>query len=412
MASAATRKLTVLALAALSAGACDGDPAPAHVTVRDSAGVAIWENDAALWREGEAWTVSATPSLSLGAMEGAGPDVFGQIVDLASVGDGAIAVADAQAGEVRVFSRTGAHLATLGRAGQGPGEFVSLMSVQGLGGDTLAVYDSGLGRLTRFVLSGAVVRERDLGPLEVNGELAFVERVRILSGGGLATRESRDFSGDGERDGVFRDTVHFVIVPPGESRPVLVDALPGVWTLWITFQGQRLFRFQPFTPYPQLAARGDTMYLMSGEHFEIRKATASGLVGIIRRGMAPPPVTQEDRDRFIEAAMAPMPEEQWREARLLLGSMSFPQRLPAYRKLLVDPDGNVWAERYMSPGFPSGPEWDVFTGAGQYLGAVRNPEGLDWFEVGRDYVLGVWEDEFDVPHVRIHALLRIPVPSS
>jgi hypothetical protein len=35
---------------------------------------------------------------------------------------------------------------------------------------------------------------------------------------------------------------------------------------------------------------------------------------------------------------------------------------------------------------------------------VENPVGLKIFEVGRDHVLGIWADEFDVQYVRSYRL--------
>jgi hypothetical protein len=37
---------------------------------------------------------------------------------------------------------------------------------------------------------------------------------------------------------------------------------------------------------------------------------------------------------------------------------------------------------------------------------VELPAGLRVLEIGGDYVLGVWNDELDVQHVRLHRLDR------
>lgn len=388
-------------LAAMATAACGSDGVHLGVTVRDSAGVRIWENGDKAWPDGEAWSLSSTPSITLGAVEGGGPLAFGRIADVATVGADRIAVVDALANEVRVFTRAGIHQGTIGRSGRGPGEFLSASSVQVLG-DTLAVFDRGLRRLSRFRLTGELLDERALGQLEYDGQLAFIDQAALLPGGSIATREVRDFSGEG--DGVTRDTTHFLIAAPEHDEAVVVDSFPGVWTLRTTYRGRQLFRFQPLTPYPHFAVRADTLYLSSGEHFEFRRATRGGLAGIVRRRIADPSLAATDRTRFIDVTLERVPEEDQAEVRQLLQGMEFPERLPAYRKILVDPDGNVWVERYTSPGFLPGPEWDVFTAGGEYLGAVANRDGLDWFEVGRDYVLGVWTDAMDVQHVRLYQL--------
>jgi hypothetical protein len=37
---------------------------------------------------------------------------------------------------------------------------------------------------------------------------------------------------------------------------------------------------------------------------------------------------------------------------------------------------------------------------------VETPPALRVLEIGRDYVLGVWQDDLDVEHVRMHRLDR------
>ena len=83
-----------------------------------------------------------------------------------------------------------------------------------------------------------------------------------------------------------------------------------------------------------------------------------------------------------------------------------PTKLPTYASLRVDPEGNVWAGRFESPGTMHAQEWDVFSHDGGYLGVVIMPEGLNVFEIGLDYVLGKWLDDSDVEFVRRYRLIR------
>jgi len=85
--------------------------------------------------------------------------------------------------------------------------------------------------------------------------------------------------------------------------------------------------------------------------------------------------------------------------------MPQPDVLPHYSALEADPDGNLWVRHYHSASLPSF-EWTVFDSTGHMLGDVTFPEGLDVYEIGRDYVLGRWQDEADVEYVRLHRLSR------
>lgn len=75
------------------------------------------------------------------------------------------------------------------------------------------------------------------------------------------------------------------------------------------------------------------------------------------------------------------------------------------REILVNTDENLWVETYPIPG-DTLPAWTVFDPNGVMLGDVRVPNGLRIFEFGSDYVLGVWQNGLDVPHVRMYELIK------
>lgn len=49
--------------------------------------------------------------------------------------------------------------------------------------------------------------------------------------------------------------------------------------------------------------------------------------------------------------------------------------------------------------------WLVFGPDGEGLGGVDIPPDLEVWQIGRDFVLGVWRDELEVEFVRRHALI-------
>ena len=111
-----------LPLAALTAFAmaCRVGDAPADVpaafTVEDSAGIEIVESSAPAW-EGDGWTIADEPRLSIGRTSGDERYLFGHIAGSIALPDGRIAVLDAQAVQVRVYSPQGVHLADWGGKG-------------------------------------------------------------------------------------------------------------------------------------------------------------------------------------------------------------------------------------------------------------------------------------------------------
>ena len=50
--------------------------------------------------------------------------------------------------------------------------------------------------------------------------------------------------------------------------------------------------------------------------------------------------------------------------------------------------------------------WTVFDAEGRIQGLVETPPGLEVFEIGEEYVLGVVEDDLGVEYVQLWALDR------
>ena len=119
---------------------------------------------------------------------------------------------------------------------------------------------------------------------------------------------------------------------------------------------------------------------------------------LIRWAAPERPVSDQDKRRFREAnSDAPRYVEPTAWARYLR-EVPFPERIPVYRHLILDAERNLWAERYRTP-WEEQPSWYVFDEQGVWLGEVATPPGLHVFEIGSDYVLGRYRDEFDVQSV-------------
>jgi hypothetical protein len=85
----------------------------------------------------------------------------------------------------------------------------------------------------------------------------------------------------------------------------------------------------------------------------------------------------------------------------------------------VSTDGHIWVEdpytlAEHTPAIwdgavpPGRRPWSVFDPTGRWLGTVEMPEGLRVTQIGPDYVVGVWQDSWDVSYVRVY---RIQKPS-
>ena len=92
--------------------------------------------------------------LRIGAMDGPGPDTFGDARGIEVDGEGRIYVLDAQSQEIRVFGRDGAHLRTVGHQGAGPGEFRRANGLALGPDDVIYVYDQANQRLSALLHGG------------------------------------------------------------------------------------------------------------------------------------------------------------------------------------------------------------------------------------------------------------------
>jgi hypothetical protein len=85
--------------------------------------------------------------------------------------------------------------------------------------------------------------------------------------------------------------------------------------------------------------------------------------------------------------------------------MSAPAERPVHQGLLVDAEGNVWAERFT---YPTGEQkmWTVYDSTGVVLGSAATPADFSIWQIGSRFVLGITTDEFGVETVLRYELLK------
>lgn len=91
--------------------------------------------------------------------------------------------------------------------------------------------------------------------------------------------------------------------------------------------------------------------------------------------------------------------------------MRIADEFPALAAAHVGPNGRVWVQRVaipseaeedeapLDPMNPGSPDWDVFEGAGRWLGTVRLPERFTMMAIRDDALYGVVRDALDVQRV-------------
>ena len=398
---------------------------------RDSAGVAI-----ASHRERTeprvAFTLSPLPVMAIGGVSGDANYEFGQNVPAAArFADGRIVVADPNpAPAVRIYSREGRYVRTLGRRGTGAGEYNNPTNVFILRGDTIAVVDNGRAdAILLFTSDGKFQR------LERTRTSGFVS---MLASGEWLTRSGGGPTGDSIR--IFRrprgDSILAAAPAPPTPRPgdttggrgagrrgiptpetgLLITTLPGRARISMSDSGvgaaqaapggrgaQPAGSPSPFVLAPIVAGLPDGFVYGDPARYEIREYAASGALRRIIRRRVDLRLDSAEIARYKAAQLAGREGDALREAERRLASMTFPRTEPAFERILVDGARRLWVKDF-EPVPDSPGQWTVFDPTGAMLGTVSTPPKFRVFEVGSDYVLGRWRDAEGVAYIHLFEL--------
>jgi len=386
----------------VGAVALSGQQAP--WTVADSAGILIVTNHRFAGEEEPGWTVE-DPILRIGEVEGEPAYLFGDVADVLWHPNGCVFVADEQAQEVRVFTREGAHVRTVGKRGDGPGEFRDL-SYMSLGpGDSVVVWDGRLSRITMLTAEGAVARTATVR-WELYNSLHGLHRVADDLYAMTSSLTSFD----------IEETPGLLVRP---EKPIYLINSRGEISQLGTFptfeveshleDGTFTWGSAPFGRSISVAAGAGNVYVGTQEQLEYRVYTPERrLVRIVRGPPQDLRVGDELKARyweFHENRILETPRQR-REFADEVANTRFPASRAAFTRLLVDAELNVWLKEGASGEDLRPRSWFVFSPEGVLLGRVAMPERFVAIEIGSDYVLGVWRDELRVPYVEIRRLVK------
>jgi hypothetical protein len=384
----------------LLSGCAEEGRSPAAVRA-DSMGVTIVTNvlaDARL----ETWRVDSRPRLSLGSADGDASRQFQDIVAALRLSDGSIVVADQGSNELRYFDADGVPKARAGGVGGGPGEFRVLLNVHRLAGDTLIANDLFLPRLTRFTGDGKLVETIEFGAavprlmslLGVTSDGEFIFRP-----GGSPTRAQ------GYR-GSVRDSTFIIRV---SSDLETVDTIGAELGTEFFFSGSGGFAPRIAGRDLSIAVAGNVVYWGDQESFDIGAYTPDGEPLLrIRFPEMDLRLSQADARDIREKLLVDVPgtaEAAAQEYESYLSENPLPEIKPAFGRIIADRSGNLWVSAYRVNDDDS-EHWRVFLADGTLIAEVEMPTRFRVLEIGDDYVLGRWRDDYGVEYVREHALTR------
>jgi hypothetical protein len=420
-----TNRILVGTLAVLTT-ACGGGDAPGtgEASVRDSAGIQIVENTGPAHAEGQGWLLSAEPTLQVGGDETNPVYDLGQVTGATRLRDGSVAVANASTSEVRFYNPDGSHRTTSGRSGAGPGEFQMIVGMWRTPADSLVVLDMAIQRLSVLSPEGQYSHSFSLGGMGgamvpgADGSISMAIPAGMLDDGSLIGMANSFRIGD-TRDGTFRDPMPLVRYGPDGAIRDTVAVVPGqemeMMTMSFGAQSMSVPTAVSLGKQTIAVARGDHLYLAVNDSWEIEARGPDGNLRRLIRMMTPVRPLSADliarhRVEQLELVnnqpmMSQAPQELRDQVTERINSAPYPATLPFVALLLVDDDGHLWAQEVGVPG-DLRQKWGVFDRDGRLQAWIRMPERFRPTSIGSDWVVGIWQDEDDVEHVRVYGLTR------
>jgi hypothetical protein len=408
-----------LAISALLLGACSertGNDSAEHIARRDSAGVAIVETSVSLADANLPWTLDTVPELSIGAVGGNDPNYqLTSVVGLMRLPNGSIVVADNGSVKLRFYSAEGKFVKESGGIGEGPGETGTFSEVRGCGEDLIVVRD----RSRRNHWWNASGNYR--GPAKIS----LPVETRFASSGNpplyWACSANGDMLmtswGDETKEPSARD------LKPGSAQAyktwskiwLLDSAAKVVLELPDTIIAERIVHMSATGgggsgPHPlgraiAFALDNEQLYVSFGDRAEVSVFSRDGrLLRLMRAPVEDLTLTPAMLERYLKGQLSPADAED-RDYFFGRYEIAMPATYPVFDKMFRTHGGIIWVRRFRLP-WEAETSWGVFAPDGAFLGYTRLPAGLEVFEIGDDYILGVKRDDLDVPFVQLYRMRR------
>ena len=388
----------LLLLAALAA--CTTDmPERGGPIVRDSAGVRIVENTTALWQPGREWRLSEERVVDIGGGDTEEDQLF-RVAGALRLSDGRIVVGNGGTHELRIFDADGAHLLTAGRKGKGPGEFETFFWIGRFSDDSILAYDISNRRVSVYSPEGGYVRSVGL---ELPSTPRFPEPFGVLIDGRVVAVPGFDRQfGRGER----RDSVPVLIFAKDGGTADTIAVFPGREQFFLVGDAMAMRVPIGFGRNVFAGVGGNRIAIGANDTYEISVFESDGSLMIqIRDNRPTEQVSTNDVDAWRKGQIDRMPEPMRTQIARLVNEIPVRETYPAFSAIVVDTEGAVWVEDYRRPAAGSA-RWTVFSPDGALVAQVTTPLELEVYEIGPDYILGLWRDADDVEHIQLYDLIK------
>ncbi len=336
------------------------------------------------------WATSAPVQPVLEAVSG-DDAILSYVWDLAMDSRGHVYVVDFQEPGIIELNHDLGYERTIGREGEGPGEFGRAATVQILEGDSLIVWDSQLQRLTLFPPRGG-----DAASVHSLGTREGSSTTWRLAGGAYLARSSTAYMADGSDQGSDRtEVLRHVREEEGRIVDEVIFSYPAAESLVLRADGAVSVAGHPFgrSSFVGLLADGRIAHA-SSDALEVRTVD---LAGDVQTAFSYPTTYVAVSRGDLAAAADGLGRDL---ARLLREGA--PYVWPSLTGLVVDDEGRIWIG--LRDADLTKWEWAAFLVDGSHQLSVELPAGFEVLAVGGGRMIGVEQDELDVPQIRAYRL--------
>ena len=363
--------LVPVVVLSISAGCAASERSTTHVDTLQG-GVLAVRTDQPMWKDStESWSV--VEEVRYGGDEGSP----GELLDpqsFAADNAGRLYVVDSKPSIVKVYAPDGTFLRTMGREGSGPGEFrVGFIATRG---DRIALHDPAQGRTSVFDTSGTFLKSA-VTFCCYWGDIAIDTLMRIVLPAFLVAKR-----GEEPTRGAPYARYHLDLTPidtfwvPDTSTEVL-------WTFMSREpDGRQLARISmvvPWTPRVEHALHpwGGVVRGVTNAYRIVRAPGGSDSTWVASRPWTGEPIPEAVRAARAELAVkAATPSVGEDRARQVARVDDIPATAPAFTRLAVDEDGNIWAHQLLGSDSTQS-TFDVLDKSGAWLGTLRLPYAVE-----------------------------------
>jgi len=336
-----------------------------------------------------------TEELSIGEAEGGENYMFGQTIYFNTDEDGNFYVSDADAHRIQKYDPDGKYLLSFGREGQGPGEFGSLSFIGFDKDNNIYINDVQNNRISFFDKEGKYLRqirmtERFSNPIFNSKGFIIANKLSYSEEGNVQkTIQLHGLFDDKFNlvEELYKDEIEFPL-PTGLDLSSMGDLIAKVFSIGA-------FRPQVITT----VADNDFIYLGYPDKYEINVFSPGGeLVKKITREHDPIPVSQKDKESFVQMASEDLPSvftEDLREK--AFQNVKYPKFKPAYQGFTLMENG--WLCVIVNSVEDEYTLLDLFDQEGKYSAHFKTPipaegllAGFLFFKNGKAYSVATEDD--------------------